>query len=158
MLHEIGHTVGIATTQANGGNLAINQFLTPIGPDPNPDLPGNTLLRFNGPTTTAVLTRGDNGLHLDEATHDHDLLEPSLGPGRKLISELDASILRDAYGYDIVSPSTLQTFDANLNKSTRVLTVSGDLGDDLRDNITVTRSSSGPWWCSSKTTPSRPSS
>ena len=148
ILHEIGHAVGITEQQPN---LRINDFLEVV--------PGNPVLKvFKGATTTATFRSTETrGLHLDNAVHFGDLMNEELPPDqRRLISDLDARILRDAYDYQITLPSTLQTsdtvtpqvFDANLDRAARVLTINGSVRDDDGsldgiDDLTVTQGDSG---------------
>src|SRR5262249_14005120 len=46
---------------------------------------------------------------------------------RELISDTDALLLHDVYNYEIKLPSSINTFAANLDQSTGVLTINGDL-------------------------------
>ncbi|WP_337175672.1 hypothetical protein [Paludisphaera sp.] len=139
IVHELGHAMGIAS---NSG-LAIHTggFLTPAGTDQND--PAEDLLVFTGAGSTATFTT-NGGLHVYEGPVDpafpaaplnpFDLMNPgrTIGPPptRQLITDLNASILRDAYGYTVVMPSTIQTFLANLNTDTGELTINGDVFTD----------------------------
>ena len=140
-------------------NLAIQTggFLTPAGTDQVE--PNKSLFLFQGATTTATLS-SDGGGHIYEGPvdpafpadplHPFDLMNAgrTIGPPptRELISDLDAGILHDAYGYTIKTPLTIQTFLANLNPATGVLTVNGDVNTDaagtkifVNDTITLDR-------------------
>ena len=46
---------------------------------------------------------------------------------RQLITDDNATLLRDVYGYTITLPSLINTFYANLNTATNVVTVTGDV-------------------------------
>ncbi len=144
VLHEIGHALGIASDS----RLAILDLLTDSGiNDPNiaAGNPAEDLLTFAGPTVTATFTTA-GGRHLYEGpvvgglpTHPNDLLNPGRATPagtRNLITDLDAQILADAYGYTITLPSTVETFTAYRNPTTGVLTVNGDLGV-FNDTITL---------------------
>jgi len=137
IVHEIGHAVGIVT----GGAQAINSFLTACGTDA---VDGSSTLRaFVGVRVTAVLTDNGGG-HIYEGpgvasclsglVHPNDLMNPgrTVGfppPTRELITDLDALILADAYGYTVRLPSTINTFYANFDSTTGVLTVNGSPGN-----------------------------
>lgn len=76
----------------------------------------------------------DGGGHLYDgpsvlglASYPYDLMNGSLdGAMRRLISDVDARILGDAYGYTMTVPSTQETFLANYNSTLDWLTVNGD--------------------------------
>lgn len=144
IVHEMGHAMGIAS----GGSLAINNFLTPAGTDQVDN--AETLSLFTGASVSATLT-SDGGRHIYEGpadpafpnapTNPNDLLNSgrTVGfppPTRQLISNLDALILKDAYNYTIQLPSTLNSFFANVNLTTGVLTVNGGPGAS-NDNILI---------------------
>ncbi|MEX0938641.1 MAG: hypothetical protein WDZ59_12340 [Pirellulales bacterium] len=147
LVHEIGHAVGVLT----GGSLAINDFVSNSGvDDPNSDDSGNLLLMNVPGGTQATFTASDPG-HLWEGpptpetgalpAHPNDLMNPGRAlPGnqRFLITDLDAGILRDAYGYSVTMPSQVNTFYADLNTTTGQLIVRGDVGGS-DDNIIVRR-------------------
>jgi Concanavalin A-like lectin/glucanases superfamily len=130
ILHEMGHTMGLSTSTVN--------FLEARGID---QVDGTSqLFLFSRNGVTASFTANGGG-HLYEGNADPAFpLDPShpnelLNPGRtisappttrQLISDLDVQILRAAYGYSVVLPSTTETFLANLNATTGALTVSGD--------------------------------
>jgi hypothetical protein len=133
-LHEVGHALGINI----GGSLAINNRLS------NPGLPAP----FDHYRVFTFLDGARAGYTDDGHTwdttppagfpsHPNDLMNPSIGTNtRRLVSDLDATILRDAYGYTITLPSTRVTFLANYNTATGVLTVTGDPGIQ-NHNITL---------------------
>jgi hypothetical protein len=148
MLHEIGHCVGVDY----GTPLAITPFVTDTGiDDPNDPAPGN-LLAFNigGGPIEATFTDADRG-HLWEGpptpatiaaglpTHPNDLMNSgrALPPNdRFLISDTDATLLQQAYGYSIKLPSQIDTFYAVLNSTTGQVIVQGDAGAS-NDTIAV---------------------
>lgn len=141
-VHEVGHAMGIATP----AGLAINNFMTPAGTD---QVGGAApLFLFTGASVTATLVQL-GGRHTYEGPvdpafpnspiHPNDLLNAgraSPATGRRLITDLNALILKDAYNYTIQLPSTLNTFHANLNATTGVLTVNGGPGTS-NDNIVL---------------------
>ncbi|MCO6455897.1 MAG: hypothetical protein J5I93_11420 [Pirellulaceae bacterium] len=141
IVHEIGHAMGIASSTA----LAIHNFLTAYGTDAVDG--ASTLSLFQGASITASLT-DDGGLHIYEGpavggnpTHPNDLMNAgrTVGfppPTRQLITDTNALILADAYGYTINLPSQLNTFHANLNATTGVLTVNG-APDTFDDQIVI---------------------
>ena len=148
MVHEIGHCLGITQNSA----YALSNFLTDSGvDDPNSNSAGN-LWAFNvgGGPIEATFTASDTG-HLWEGPgtaptnmaglpfHVDDLMNPGraiFGNERNLISDLDATILRDAYGYTITMPSTINNMLVNPNFTSDVLTVSGQTGN-VNDLIIV---------------------
>jgi hypothetical protein len=140
--HELGHALGIFVN--NGGIIAgvpaILGFLTDTNIDDPLDTGTATLQNFNvgGGAVEATLTENGGG-HFWEAapqgggtlSHPNDLLNPGRSVDapptiRQLISDLDATVLQQAYGYTIALPSTINTFYANLNTTTNVITVTGD--------------------------------
>ena len=155
VVHEIGHCLGIVTFDG----FALRQYLTFSGKyDPNhstnhdPDpveggLVGPPLMTFNadGGEPEATFTEshiyGGNFYKPDNTGlpyHPHDLMNEGLfhtvNPStRQLISDIDAVVLRDAYGYTVRMPSTLNTFHANLNAGPAPgggeLVVNGGAGD-----------------------------
>jgi hypothetical protein len=133
-LHEIGHTLGISI----GGSLAINNRLS------NPGLPAPfdhyRVFTFLDATRAGYTDDGhtwDTTPPTGFPSHPNDLMNPSIGTNtRRLVSDLDATILRDAYGYTTTLPSTRVTFLANYNTATQVLTVTGDPGTQSH-NITL---------------------
>ena len=121
--HEIGHAMGIFN-----GIGAINQFQTLLGTFPS----GEALFSFNNPggqyAVNATFTSSGGG-HLYEGPapsslpnliiHHNDLMNPGRtvpagnNPAetvRQFISDLDAMILADAYGYTVTLPSDLTDF------------------------------------------------
>jgi len=136
IVHEMGHAMGIALNSSLA--IVTGGFLTPAGTDQN-DSTANLQL-FTGATTSATFTSNGGG-HIYEGPADpafpgnplnpFDLMNAgrTIGPPptRELITDLDANILRDAYGYTITTPSTIQTFLANFNTTTGELTINGDV-------------------------------
>jgi len=124
MLHEIGHVVGMAT----GGSYRINMFTTDTGiDDPNSTNPGNLLaVNVGGGPVEATFTNSDFG-HLWEGpdtpatlaaglpSHPNDLMNPgrALPPNERfLISDFDANLLTQVYGYSVQVPSQIDTMYA----------------------------------------------
>jgi hypothetical protein len=155
IVHEIGHAMGISLQ--NGLAIVTGGFLTPGGTDQNDA--AETLQVFTGATSTATFTSNGGG-HIYEGPADpafpgdplspFDLMNPgrTIGPPptRELITDLNAAILRDAYGYTVATPSTIQTFLANFNTTTGELTINGDVLTDaanvqtfIDDAITIDR-------------------
>ena len=97
VLHEIGHAVGLDVGETD---LAISQFLTPVAGSA-------TLFNFQaGPAsdpTTAQFT-SEGGGHLVGVEDLMNQFQPDRR--RRLITPLDARILRDAYGYTIWEPTS----------------------------------------------------
>ncbi|MFT3883695.1 MAG: hypothetical protein QM703_29210 [Gemmatales bacterium] len=145
IVHEMGHAMGILVGNVSSGTAHINNLLTPYGVDPVDGV--STLYLFQGASVTASLTDNGGG-HTYEGPsvggnpiHPFDLLNAgrTVGfppPTRELITDLDAKILQDGYGYTIKLPSTINTFYANLNTTTGVLTINGSPGT-VDDNILV---------------------
>ncbi|MBI3464477.1 MAG: cadherin-like domain-containing protein, partial [Planctomycetes bacterium] len=125
VLHEIGHALGIRLHD----HLATTHRWRNTGiRDPKADTPKETLfLPVTNPpdlllcgftaTPNVTLTLRGGGhiypeLHEDFPVRPNDLMNPEVPPGtRKLISDLDAEILRDVYCYDVPHvPSELATF------------------------------------------------
>jgi Ca2+-binding RTX toxin-like protein len=143
ILHEIGHAVGIAGDDA----LRINNFLTT---DPN----NSERKFFNSGPTSATFIEDETGFHFSQGTHPSDLLNATFpDEDRRLISDLTARVLRDAYDYTVTLPSTLHlapaqqtplpTFLVNLNRSTGELVVNGDKLVK-GDRITYSAGGNGP--------------
>lgn len=136
--HEIGHALGISL----GSNLKLSTMAVDSGTiDPHDS--GSTLFTlqtFGGPDPEYTITT-DGGAHLWEGDgagglplreHPDDLMNDGRTvPGgtnrRQLISDADASLLRDVYNYQILPPSQINTFAANLDTATGVLTINGNL-------------------------------
>src|SRR5262249_22197142 len=73
-------------------------------------------------------------------TDPNDLLDSGrviAGNQRLLISDLDATVLQDAYGYTVTIPSRTHTFLIVNNSTTHQLTITGD-PQSLNDTISVT--------------------
>jgi len=132
--HELGHAMGIS----GGNSLLLDDNFTDIGADPIDGVSRLLAWNINGGAVEATFTT-NTGTHLYEGptilaggtSHPNDLMNPGRTVGappteRQLISDLTATILRDAYSYTVALPSTINTFYANLNTSTNVVTVTGD--------------------------------
>ncbi|MEQ1829827.1 MAG: hypothetical protein ABL921_27945, partial [Pirellula sp.] len=133
VLHELGHALGLA----NNSNLAIHKRI-------NKDL----TFRFNDGTAAFLVddpTDTDNMAdHLNPAIHLNDLMNPSGRiRTRYTISDLDARILGEGFGYSIDLPSLLKrtfvtTYDSQPGSPTfRQLTIHGDLGTTLNPSRLV---------------------
>ncbi len=136
VVHEIGHALGITLSS----NLKVAQMAVDSGID-DPFAAGTrlfTLNTFGTPAPEYTLTAGHlwegdgTGGITNLSEHPNDLMnEGRTVPGgtnrRQLISDTDALLLKDVYNYQIVLPGQINTFAANLNEATGVLTVNGNL-------------------------------
>lgn len=147
IVHEIGHAMGIFNNSSGFFKIADNLVDSGFN---DPFSSGSDLLEVRiGGVARYTMTENGGG-HLFEGgggytgpTHPFDLMNPGRTSGfgeRSLISDDNALLLRDVYGYDIVLPSQINTFHANLNRSTNVLTVNGDIQGVLSDNVDLERS------------------
>ena len=148
--HELCHAVGILLAGSSSGPR-IGMFLSNTGvPDPNDELEDLYAFNVNGGAVEATLSSVGGG-HLFEGPqapghpelpfHPGDLINSgrSITPpptSRQLISDTDVMVLTAAYGYTMLTPSQVNTFYANLNTTTRVLTVRGAPGAS-GDTITL---------------------
>lgn len=132
MCHELGHALGFTSSYTDYAANVQNS----AGP--------NTF--YQGATFTVDLVDGDMA-HLDPTANADDLMVPTTpGDTRRLPTDLDAQILADAFGYTVVTPSTVASFLTNFNVTTGELVINGDpdLGDDTitivrnADNLDVT--------------------
>lgn len=159
IVHEIGHALGIT---GNSG-AAISDRLKAVF-DTNNAPTGLTL--YDGVNLDAMLVGGHlydgpsgapRQLHTTSPTvtftefgHPNELMNPGTTvpadppPGsettRQWISDLDAQILADAYGYSVVLPSTLNTAHVTLDSLTGTLLVQGGMtsaGVAQNDAITI---------------------
>lgn len=135
IVHEIGHVVGITTdvdsklykqSSATSGTSVDGSSLRTV--------PGG------GGTTVTITTSG----HIYEGAHPHELMNP--GPAlpptttRQLISDLDAKLLQQVYGYSIVLPSQLNSMLSNLTGANNKVTITGT---SQANNVTIDYTSSG---------------
>ena len=145
VLHEIGHSLGINAyylqEAASFGRIAFVNTGLPS------DRPGESLYTVTGPNIRSLLAGGHiptprtpsspENLYIDSTTGQiydgaNDLMNPSRDNGlRRLISNRNALILKDAYGFTISNPESLNTFYANLDKTTRTLTIHGGSGSNF---------------------------
>jgi hypothetical protein len=131
--HELGHAMGFYTQWASP--FAIESRMTPIDAT-------HRAFHFLDGTIATLTTQG--GLHTSRdnlpgyPSHPDDLMNSWTSPGqRRLISDLDARILRDGYNYSVpVLPSARRTFLVVPNVTTHVLTVNAD-PQAARNYITV---------------------
>ncbi len=151
IVHELGHAMGIRD-DANG-YLRIGELLQDTGfADPN----GGTLKAINiggGPIEYTMTTQG--GGHLWEGgptsytgpAHPNDLMNDgrtvNLGiTRRQLITDTDARLLADVYGYAITLPSTINTLLVNPDYATDILTIQGQPG--VVDELVVVQGTATP--------------
>ncbi len=115
VLHELGHGLGFA----ENSNLAIRSHID-----------DNHVFRFND--GTAAFFNPDE-FHLDDVIHPNDVMNSSIEKKtRRTISDLDARILGEGYGYSINLRYVYdRTFVTTYNPATRQLTIWGDLGTTL---------------------------
>lgn len=117
VLHELGHGLGFVKDRRMAWNSHIST---------------NNVFTFND-GTFAYLT--SDGFHTDESAHTNDLMNPESDPlTRTYISDLDARILGDGFGYSIdleyvYSRSFVTTYAGN--SADRRLTIHGDLGTSV---------------------------
>jgi hypothetical protein len=143
--HEMGHAMGVSDFGLLGA------LTSDVGDDPNSGNPDDRLfgvdIGLNG-SFEYTLTN-NTGTHLFEGgggysgpVHPNSLMNPGrtyVTGRRQLIGDVESDLLRDAWGYTVVSPNSINTFWANLNRTTNVLTVTGDInpsGSDV-DSIIV---------------------
>lgn len=138
VLHEIGHVLGLYMSNT------ITSLSTPAGTDP---LDGEALRQFTGVGYTTKFSGG----HIYEGTHPNELMNKGrVTPGssspkvttRQFVSDLDVKILRDAYGYAVVLPSTRDSANVTHDSLTGTLLVQGRVGG-LNDVITIDTASGG---------------
>ncbi len=145
--HEIGHAMGLASSSPVFS--VTNPQMTFIGPDPLQA--GESLYSFhnpNGPYRVTATITTDGGRHLYEGSHPNDLMNdgritPVGQPRetlRQFISDFDAQLLADAYGYSVVLPSTINTAHVTLDSQTGTLLVQGGVtsqGASVNETILV---------------------
>lgn len=127
VVHEIGHALGFA--EEIGSSLAALQNRI------------NSAHIFTLNDGSSVTFEADHA-HIDDVRHPQDLMNPLMAPStRKRITDLDARVLAEAYGYSINQRNFTSTFDP----ATRQLIVHGDLGttsnpggvfDDIKVDVT----------------------
>ena len=142
IVHELGHAMGILNST---GFFRIGDFLTNGGADPNNGAETLRLLDFNGDNVTDYTLTTDGGGHMFEGggayagpTHPNDLMNDgrTVATGdtiRQLITDDNATLLRDVYGYTIALPSTINTFYVNLNTTTNQIVINGDINSNGSD-------------------------
>lgn len=164
VLHEIGHALGI--NSGHPDLKIHDYLSGPLIDDPvNPSMPGdvgNNLYSVNiggGPIEATMTDAGSGGednlfaAHLYEGPatlatialglpiHPDNVLNDGRTWNadrrvRRLIPDFTAQLLSDVYGYTIALPSNINTFYANLDTTTGVLKVRGDL-DSAVDSIAI---------------------
>jgi hypothetical protein len=156
ILHEIGHCVGIGSP----GDLLIGDYLTDAGVDQvalndgDDETEGDLyLMQLPGSFPTITFTDA-GGLHVYEGPLDpafpglpidtNDLMNSGRTVGnstRQLISNLDAGILSEAYGYTVALPSSLpnMSFFAHLDLTTGILRVNGADASNPDDLVVIER-------------------
>ena len=152
-LHELGHALGFDNTP--GGHSLISNYLVQTNiDDPNDTRPGNLVaVNIGGGPIESTMTNVDTG-HLWEgpgtaATNAAGLpWHPSIlmnsgranvAGERNLISDTDAQLLGQVYGYTITLPRTLNNMYVDSNQTSSTLTVTGQSGSS-NDFIEVKRS------------------
>ena len=145
IVHEVGHAMGV--TNDTTGYLRIGDFLSNGVADPNNTAETLRLLNFNGGATDYTLT-SDGGGHMFEGggtytgpTHPNDLMNDGRTVDlaiarRQVISDTDASLLRDVYGYTITMPSTFHTLYVSRNAGNGQVVARG-LAGNSSDTIVV---------------------
>ena len=148
--HEICHAVGILLTTGTTGPR-IGMFLTNTQlPDPLDASARLWAFNVGGGAVEATLSSIGGGhlyegppvpTHPELPQHPGDLINSgrSITPPpttRQLISDTDRMVLVAAYGYTMLTPSQVNSFHANLDTTTNVLTVQGGPGDSA-DTITL---------------------
>jgi hypothetical protein len=126
VLHELGHVLGFADSYA--------LFSTRVTAGPGPD---RTFTGNGG--FSVILTPVAEGPHVADIAGQTNELMNSLTPAsgqRTLISDLTVRVLADAFNYTTILPSQINTFHANLDHATGVLTVNGSAGD-VDDHIVI---------------------
>ena len=148
--HELCHAVGILLTGSTSGPR-IGMFLTNTQlPDPNDAAQRLWAFNVGGGAVEATLSSVGGG-HLYEGPavpnhpelpfHPGDLINSgrSITPpptSRQLVSDTDAMVLTLAYNYTMLTPSQVNTFYANLDAASGVLSVRGAPGASP-DTITL---------------------
>jgi hypothetical protein len=139
IVHEIGHAMGLASNATR-----LTSIDTDIGDDPNSADPAERLFTIdvNGVAGADYCYTNDGGFHLYEGPsvggnpiHPNDLMNSGRTVGappttRQLIGDTITTLLRDVFNYTVTLPSLINTFYANLNTSTNVVTVTGDINVD----------------------------
>ena len=118
VLHELGHGLGLASNI----ELAIRDKIS------------NHIFTFADGNQT-VLTADDAHIDRTGGINPVDLMNPSLSRNeRRTISDLDARLLGEAYGYSINLNSVYaRTFVTTYNPTARELTIHGDLTTTFDD-------------------------
>ena len=113
VLHELGHGLGISS--GTGLPVAIADRIT------------NNIFQLSD--GNGISLTSDNS-HFLALTHPNDLMTPiTPASTRRIISELDARILGEGYGYTInLTPVYDRAFITTFDSATRKLTIQGDLG------------------------------
>lgn len=156
ILHEIGHALGLGMIPGTPFDEN-SQWMQNIGDDPLSSNPSHELFSFNKPGSDFGVTgtfTSIGGGHLYEGNHPNDLMNPGrVAPigsptetTRQLISDWNVKLLADAYDYDVVLPSSLDTMHATLDFQTGTLLVQGglnSLGLSQNDTIDITLEGSG---------------
>lgn len=141
VLHELGHGMGF-----DAGLVPLATRVTPTSlPDPVPPAGGastlGTVVLADG--TAVAVVQGGAHVAIPTVTgagmgRPNDLMNTMIGASeRRLISDLDARILRDVYGYTVTLPSTRETFLVNPDLPSGFVTVNAD-PEVFADQFTVT--------------------
>jgi hypothetical protein len=145
-VHELGHALGFSQ------NLAIDSYLTSAGTDQVDSDASLYLYTPPGNAFPSATFTDKGGLHMYEGPADPNFSSEPIHPNdlmnagrtytagkRQLISDLDAGILGEVYGYTIQLPSSIPQFSflAQFNAGTGVLTVNGDPEGFVNDAIVL---------------------
>ena len=158
LVHELGHTMGIASgSPLMYSNPAITMTNTGIT-DNSVGSGSNSYWLFQGPSVNAVMTdydiaasgnvtstAGHNAMPLPGNTPinfngqlyytDNDTMQPtSLSVRRVLLSDKTALMMKDM-GYDVVMPETFGTFHSVLSSASGLLRIQGGNDDTLINNV-----------------------
>jgi Ca2+-binding RTX toxin-like protein len=140
IVHELGHALGF--DPAAGSALSNVMEDTGIADPNNPSTDLFTLSGFESQFTLTSNGHTYGGPNVGGLpVHFYDLMNPSDPVNeRRLISDVDANILHDVYGYSISTPPMLNTLWVNLDSASHLLTINGTLGNDT---VTVTNDGNG---------------
>ena len=119
-LHEVGHALGYYKNFPLFDRVNKNGFV----------------FRFADGSTASFES---DGVHTNANRHPNDLMNPSLASGeRRVISDLDARILGETYGYTVdLAVANQEGFFATFDPASKSFTVQGDLGTFINDDLRV---------------------
>jgi Ca2+-binding RTX toxin-like protein len=156
LVHELGHTMGIASgSPLIYSNPSITVADTGITDNSVGDGDNNYWL-FQGPSVNAVMTDYDiNAEVTSSAGHNampvagnpainfngqsyyttYDTMQPTNLSTRRILLSNKVALMMEDMGYDVVPPETFGTFHSVLNSASGVLTIQGGNDDTLIDNV-----------------------